>query len=487
MDIEEALIYFSRGNDKATQELFHEAIQEYTTAINLNPNLDIAYCNRGLAKKNLQYLSDALVDINKALEINPKLTNAYNCRGLVNWDIGNLTQAMEDFSAAIDLNPKFANAILNRGNVKRELESYLQAIPDYIEYIGLCPLDSKGHNNLGAVFAALNQHSKAIHAYTEAIKVDPENETAYTNRGLSKEKSGADYDAINDFTTAIHLNKQSIDVYIHRGNTYQKINLIDNAIVDYCTAIPHSMNLLSPEQQYLCVSKLLKFREINNNNLNAIRNSEIWFAHPNTFTDKQDGTYLTELFPENEAVKKAVELILVYSCFGYIEEDETSNQNASLKNEISMWSMYGQGHQGICLHYQYHPEQALKCALFSFDKINYVETIKRDENISLYDTLQQGFFTKHSGFQSENEYRFITAAVNDYQNNTNRLCGNLVKEIELGLTLVAIDFGTNCSSEDKQNVFNAVRNRSNFESIDFYQLSNADAGSFKLRRTLISK
>ena len=50
---------------------YQEAIKDFSSAIDLNPNHDEAYRNRGLIKMYLLAYRDAESDLSKALEINP--------------------------------------------------------------------------------------------------------------------------------------------------------------------------------------------------------------------------------------------------------------------------------------------------------------------------------------------------------------------------------------------------------------------------------
>ena len=162
----------------------------------------------------------------------------------------------------------------------------------------------------------------------------------------------------------------------------------------------------------------------------------------------------------------------------FLNEDNLPNEILD-KNHNVIWANYGEGGKGICLHYQYNPELATKADKFSFDKISYVESIKTEDNMSLFDTIQHGFFTKQSGFNFENETRFITMA------DENSTQGKAVSESDIGLNLVAIDFGVDCTNEDKQKVYDAVEHRADSKLISFHQLSNTNAGSFKFKRKQI--
>ncbi|WP_163460233.1 tetratricopeptide repeat protein, partial [Escherichia coli] len=59
------------------------AIEDYTKAIELNPNNANIYYNRGVEKEKLKDFQGALADYNKALVLNPRNTAVYFNRGVV--------------------------------------------------------------------------------------------------------------------------------------------------------------------------------------------------------------------------------------------------------------------------------------------------------------------------------------------------------------------------------------------------------------------
>ena len=478
IDLKDADSYTNRGINKLQSlRQFESAITDFDKAILINPNFALAYYYRGIAKGAIHKTQESIVDFTLAINLNPKFSEAYINRGISKNSLGQHLAAITDYTRAIDLNPQFAEAFYSRGLAKRALQQYLAAISDYSQAIRFNPTHAQAYNNRGNAKSLLFQYESAILDFNQAIRLYPKLGIAYINRGSSKESLGQFKAAIEDYSIAININPQYAEAHIYRGNVYQKINLRNEAIVDYCMAIPHSLNLLTKKQHHIKTSRLLKFREVNKRNLLSIQNSEVWFAHPDTFTDTQDGKYLLQLFPDHDSVKQAVSSMLVYSCFGLPLESENLHEDISVNNENIMWAQYGAGSKGICLHYQYSPEKAMQSTQFSFDKISYVNEINLDKNISLYDTLQHGFFTKHTGFNFENECRFITVS------RKNDLQGQIVNEADLGLSLVAVDFGVECSQEDKQKVIDAINARDNSESIQFYQLTLASVGSFKFKRT----
>ena len=162
--------YFKRGISKDSLKDRRGAIEDYTKGIELNPNFSEAYFNRGLSKASLTRLRfrveggniyydsalekakledcrGAIEDFTKAIELNPNFSEAYFNRGLSKASLAkrkrlnsNGTEdasydsalekakledcrgAIEDFTKAIELNPNYSEAYYNRGFSKNELK-----------------------------------------------------------------------------------------------------------------------------------------------------------------------------------------------------------------------------------------------------------------------------------------------------------------------------------------------------------------------------
>ena len=64
--------YYDSGNLKANQNDFEGAIEDYTKAIELNPDYDYFYTNRGVSKENLGDLKGACADWKEAARLGDK-------------------------------------------------------------------------------------------------------------------------------------------------------------------------------------------------------------------------------------------------------------------------------------------------------------------------------------------------------------------------------------------------------------------------------
>ena len=459
---------------------FEKAIKLYFEAINKSPQQDYYYHLRAILYYELEDYKLALNDLNTAIRLSPNIALNFYHRGNTNFAMGELHDAAFDYDEAIKLQikpPYDSFTYTHRGLVENRLFNYKAAYPNFEKALLLNPNLVPALIGRATAKAELNDLDTSFSDLRRAIQLNPNHDVAYANMGNIELKKGKFKKAIENYNKAYSLNPKNIDIFHNRGLAYEMLNEKSLAISNYSMLIPYSMRLLTNKQHYVKVSELLKFRKVNEENLLSIQNCEVWFAHPDTFNDKDDGKYLIQLFPENEDIKNVVSSILVYSCFGiFLTKDNTHNGISNKKNNV-MWADYGDGSKGICLHYEYSPEQATKADKFSFDKITYVESINTNENISLFDTIQHGFFIKQTGFNFENEARFITTV----DRGSNK--GKVVSESDLGLTLVGVDFGTDSTKEDIKKVVDAVNARVSLGVVEFYQLSRSNAGTFKLYRT----
>ena len=93
-----------------------KAIEHFNKAIELNPQLSVAYHNRGVSYGQLGDYNRAIQDFNKALELDAGSAAAYTGRGAIYWRQGNYNRAIQDFNKVIEtLDPGYSHAYFNRG------------------------------------------------------------------------------------------------------------------------------------------------------------------------------------------------------------------------------------------------------------------------------------------------------------------------------------------------------------------------------------
>ncbi|WP_157750079.1 tetratricopeptide repeat protein, partial [Dolichospermum compactum] len=82
------------------------AIDDYTQAINIDPNYVNAYYNRGVIRSELGDKQGAIDDYTQAIKINPNYVDAYYDRGLIRYQLGDKQRAIKDFQTAANIYKK---------------------------------------------------------------------------------------------------------------------------------------------------------------------------------------------------------------------------------------------------------------------------------------------------------------------------------------------------------------------------------------------
>ena len=108
------IFYNNRGEVYLREGKFDEAIDDFNTAIEIQPEFVAAYNNRGLAYGRKGENDLAINDFNTAIELQPEFAEAYNNRANVYDDKDDFEKAIADFNTAITLKPDFVETNLTR-------------------------------------------------------------------------------------------------------------------------------------------------------------------------------------------------------------------------------------------------------------------------------------------------------------------------------------------------------------------------------------
>ncbi|MCY4410198.1 MAG: tetratricopeptide repeat protein, partial [Caldilineaceae bacterium] len=216
---------------------YHQAIDRFGRAIELDSGLARAYLYRGTAKDTLRDHQGAIADLDSAIKRNPQDAAAYNNRGNAKRSSGNQLGAIADYDLAIELNPQITEPYFNRGNTKSELGNYLGAIADFDKATELNPQDGAIYYSRGNARHALGDYLGAIADYDRTIELNPQDGTAYYSRGNARHALGDYLGSIADYDEAIKLKPQEGAFYFYRGNAKMALGDYPGSIADYDIAI----------------------------------------------------------------------------------------------------------------------------------------------------------------------------------------------------------------------------------------------------------
>ena len=155
----------------------------------------------------------ALEEFETAIELNPDYWKAIHNRGVSRAVRGQLDEAASDFSRAVELKPDYANAWFNRGEIYYEQGKFLEAIADYSRALEQSEDDYDTHIRRGHAYFQVGKFQEALDDYDRAVKIAPNNIDALVNRADANRSLGRYRAAADDYLKAIDSDPKSGRAY----------------------------------------------------------------------------------------------------------------------------------------------------------------------------------------------------------------------------------------------------------------------------------
>jgi tetratricopeptide (TPR) repeat protein len=155
--------YVERAESFIEEELYPEAIDDLSAALEMEPQDAQTYFLRGRAHYDyavklstdltgqppeaVPFLADevvaemelAVADYSSAIELDAQYAKAYNNRGNAYATLGDPEQALADYDRALELDDSLDLTYFNRGAINYKLGNYEAAIADFEMYLQLIP------------------------------------------------------------------------------------------------------------------------------------------------------------------------------------------------------------------------------------------------------------------------------------------------------------------------------------------------------------
>jgi tetratricopeptide (TPR) repeat protein len=155
----------------------------------------------------------AMEDFNTAIELDPTRGKAYHNRGVNYAMLGEYDKALAEFDQALRYKPTYANSWFNRGEIHYEQEKYEQAIADYNSVIRLNREDADAYTRRGHAYFKLRKYREALNDYSRAVSLKRNDAMAYLNRGEAFLSLGLWGQAAQDYRQAITLDRTLARAY----------------------------------------------------------------------------------------------------------------------------------------------------------------------------------------------------------------------------------------------------------------------------------
>jgi tetratricopeptide (TPR) repeat protein len=271
---------FQRAEQHARQNEFGLAIDDYTTAIQLDPKQSKAYLGRGTCYLRLGRLGEAIADFQqldpRQPEVRGELAEAYFQRAGTYFDESDVGKAMADYEKVVQVEPKYGKAYLGLARCCLKQNDYDKAIAElqeakqWLSPQALTPGPEFAEAYLRRGLARQEHHDLdgAIADFVEAVRLDPENRLGYQSRkeyaepylerGTQLLKEGQYDRATADLEQAGKHNPGDARIFSRQGFAWYRQQRWDKAVESYTAAInvdPNDRDYVSRGQSQLKLGK----------------------------------------------------------------------------------------------------------------------------------------------------------------------------------------------------------------------------------------
>jgi tetratricopeptide (TPR) repeat protein len=257
------LTFVEAGNHK-------DAIDQFTKALDLDPEYAQAYVERARSYEAVGDLQKTADDLKRALTFEQKEPELYYDAARMNYMLGNYNDALELINKSVALDKKselalrllariqmsledYSNSLVSinkaltlkdnpennfyRGQVSEKMKNFNQAEIDYNTAITKNSQYTEAYLALAALRLQLNKPEAAMESCNSLLKYEPNNKSALLIRSRIYAKLTEYPKAIDDISKILYNNPNDKDVYLVRGNYYQEFTQHQNAINDFSKAL----------------------------------------------------------------------------------------------------------------------------------------------------------------------------------------------------------------------------------------------------------
>jgi tetratricopeptide (TPR) repeat protein len=284
--------YFKTGEEFVSAGNYKDAIEQFTKAIDLQPDFADAYIIRANAYEKLNMLKEAAEDYDRASTFLSNNNVVYYQAARLNYMLGEYQKAIDKADASILLkktNPdgyvikakslmalgRYEEALATcntaltlketaenfylRGLINVQLGRSSAAEEDFIKTVGKDPRHVDAYVSLAELRLQLDKIPFALNHVNTAIGLDPNNRRAYLIRSKIYIRQ-LDYPkAIDDISKNILMNPNDEEMYFIRGCYYQDFTQHTNAINDFTKVL-----MINPKNAEALYKRAYSYEQIAN-------------------------------------------------------------------------------------------------------------------------------------------------------------------------------------------------------------------------------
>jgi tetratricopeptide (TPR) repeat protein len=230
-----AVAYKIAGNATQAMGKAEAARYWYVQALEIEPDFAEVRANLGSLYAQQKQWEKSIACYQQAIKIKPNLASAYRNLARVFLQSGQPQAGAECWYEALTLDINWAkpDEHFTLGNTLLELGQLDRAISCYRRAIELQPSYAEAYHNLGEVLSVMGQWEEAIAAYRQAIDLNPNFDAPHYGLGKALASLDRREEAIACYRRAIELNPNLAQAYQSLGDVLDSWGQLDEAIGCY--------------------------------------------------------------------------------------------------------------------------------------------------------------------------------------------------------------------------------------------------------------
>jgi len=205
------------GNVHVHNGQLHEALNDYTRALERDPNMALGYVDRGYVRNDLRQAANAARDFKAALQLQPDYGEAHLGLAYADLQLHRPKPALSQLEAAQKLLGKSRPWHVARAEAFRQGQDFTHAEPEYRIALQENPNDLPIQLALADVLFRLRRYPQSITAIQSAQKLDPKDPGTYALEAEVHAKMNDRSAMMQDIKLAEEYGSDRVDILMETG------------------------------------------------------------------------------------------------------------------------------------------------------------------------------------------------------------------------------------------------------------------------------
>jgi tetratricopeptide (TPR) repeat protein len=265
--------YFSAAEKFREANNIKDAIDNYSKAIDLDPNFEKAYIARALCYEKQNRKEEAIEDYKKLIIFSPKEKELYYNAGRLYSEIGKHTDADQMLRKALERDNGYQEAIDLEIQTIYKTKDYTYGVQ-----VAQMALDIKknavNYHHHAVMYDSLKNYTEAEKEYKSSKYYDSKYIPAYVGLAIVQAKLNKAADALATCEAALVKDPNSIDVFLARSIVYSTKKEFQSALNDITKVVVTAPNNYNHKLRAAVYMKLGQFQNAANDYSQAIKLNE---------------------------------------------------------------------------------------------------------------------------------------------------------------------------------------------------------------------